>query len=195
MSERQAFSGQRAAAVGRLQYLLSGLAALISGGLSLAVALYSGTSRQLERGPIVAPLPATPTDSVATNRLRQQVNALEQQLQAVNAALTDQSPSTEVKLAAQLASMQKILEDTRVRIEKLETVILDNPAKALELHLMRRDLENVQAVQAANMASVKDGADRLYDLLKWIVGATAISILSLALTTFLKGKSSADPKD
>ena len=52
----------------------------------------------------------------------------------------------------------------------------------------------MQALQQANMGAVKDGADRLYDLLKWIVGATAIAIISLALTTFLKGPPKAEPK-
>ena len=94
------------------------------------------------------------------------------------------------KAGIQLKQIQTILTDLQTRQEKLEAVILTNPAKALEIPLLQRDLESVKAQQQVSVLAMKESVDRIYDLNKWLLGAMAVSIVTLALSNFLKGKES-----
>lgn len=94
------------------------------------------------------------------------------------------------KAGIQLKQIQAILTDLQTRQGKLEAVILTNPAKALEIPLLQRDLENVKAQQQVSVLTMKESIDRIYDLNKWLLGAMAVSIVTLALSNFLKGKES-----
>jgi hypothetical protein len=69
---------------------------------------------------------------------------------------------------------------------KIESVILENPLKALEMPLLRRDLEGVKQLQASAYDAVKKDVDRAYDINKWLLGTMAVSIVTLALSNLLK---------
>jgi hypothetical protein len=71
---------------------------------------------------------------------------------------------------------------------KIESVILENPSKALEVPLLRRDLDNVKEQQQANVVAMRESVDRIYDLNKWLLGAMAVSVVSLAFGNLLKGR-------
>src|SRR5262245_5305413 len=92
------------------------------------------------------------------------------------------------KLYLQLQKIEESITDVKIREEKLEEVILSNPTKALELPLFQRDLENIKVNQQTNVAAIKDSVDRVYDLNKWLLGAMAISVVTLAIANFLKSK-------
>lgn len=98
----------------------------------------------------------------------------------------------EGKTVLDIQIIQKRIEDIRDRQAKIEQVILANPAKALEIPLIQRDLDGLKAVQQANIQAVKEGVDRIYDLNKWLLGAMAISVIALAIGNFLKPRESKD---
>ena len=117
-------------------------------------------------------------------RLRAQVGALRDEMNKL-AAIPEEG-----KLAAQVTIISGAAKSLDERLQKLETAILANPAKALEIPLLQRDLEGLRQAQQANLAAVKEGVDRLYDVNKWLLGAMAISIITLAISNFLRPRDS-----
>lgn len=55
-------------------------------------------------------------------------------------------------------------------VSALQDAILRDPAKALEVPLLRRDIESSQLANQAALATVRQDIDRQYDLMKWICG-------------------------
>jgi hypothetical protein len=92
----------------------------------------------------------------------------------------------EAKLSFQLQQTQKTLANIQGRQDRLEQVIVTSPSKVLEIPLIKRDLENLKDAQKAEILTIKDGVDRVYDLNKWLLGAMAVSIIALAIANFLK---------
>ncbi len=92
------------------------------------------------------------------------------------------------KLSLQLKQIQKSVADIQSREESLERAILVNPSKALEIPLIQRDLENIKVTEQANIVLLREGVDRVYDLTKWLLGAMAVSIITLGIGNFVKEK-------
>jgi hypothetical protein len=91
-------------------------------------------------------------------------------------------------LNLQLQQLSTSVGDINDRLTKLESVILNNPVEALEIPLMQRDIDNIKASEKDGFKSVKESIDRIYDISKWLLGAMAISIISLAVGNLLKSK-------
>jgi chromosome segregation ATPase len=68
------------------------------------------------------------------------------------------------------------------RMEKLEAVILADPQKAVELPLIKRDLQAFQQQVDRDLNAAKAENARVYDLMKWLVGLMALVSLSLVGT-------------
>jgi hypothetical protein len=84
------------------------------------------------------------------------------------------------------------------RLNKIERVILSDPTKALDLVLVRRDLDELKTSNADNISAVRRDVDRIYDLSKWIIGlmfTMALGVLSLAAATIFKDRKSGDSKE
>lgn len=130
--------------------------------------------------PLMIQSQAYKTLSAEVEQLRTQFKSLQVDSQKLTALPPDN------KLALQISQMQDATKDLGTRLERLENAILASPAKALEIPLLQRDLENLRLTQQSNLVAVKDGVDRLYDLNKWLLGAMAISVITLALSNFLR---------
>ena len=121
--------------------------------------------------------------------LHAQIDQLDRDLMSVKnqlRALTNVPEDT--KVAIQLKGIDDSLNDLKARHEKLENAISNNPAKAIEVPLLRKDLDNLKDSQQQNLLALKQGVDQVYDLNKWLLGAMAISIVTLAISNFLRGK-------
>ena|ERR1700686_115605 len=94
----------------------------------------------------------------------------------------------QTKVAIRLKGIESALTDIQSRNLKLEQVILENPAKAIEVPLLRKDLENLKDAQQQNSLALKQGVDQVYDLNKWLLGAMAVSIVTLAVSNLLRGR-------
>jgi hypothetical protein len=92
----------------------------------------------------------------------------------------------DAKLSFQLQQIQKTVANIQGRQDQLEQVIVTSPSKVLEIPLIKRDLDNLKDAQKAEIISIKEGVDRVYDLNKWLLGAMAVSIIALAIGSFLK---------
>ena len=140
--------------------------------------------------------PGLPVSGQSQETLAAQVEGLKRELELLraNAAKAATLPD-DAKLAqqlVQLASTGKSLDD---RLQRLEAVILSNPAKALEIPLLQRDLEALRVAQQTNQLAAKDSVDRLYDISKWLLGTMAISIITMALSNLLKPRPAPERKD
>jgi hypothetical protein len=56
------------------------------------------------------------------------------------------------------------------RMGKLEAIIMADPQKALELPLIKRDLQAFQQQFNRDLDAAKSENARVYDLMKWLVG-------------------------
>ncbi len=173
----------------RLQFLLkvvSLLAATVS--ILLAVPL---AFRQ--------PSPAIPGGTQGPQVTQSEVSAIRAEIAQIRQALaaaprpqsTASGPPATDAVAQQIAQTQASVQALAARLEKMEGAILASPAKALEIPLLQRDVENLRSTQANAIAAVKDGVDRLYDINKWLLGAMAVSVITLALSNFLRPKEGA----
>jgi len=107
-----------------------------------------------------------------TERLRTQLDLL---------ATRSDTSGAKVEFARLRASVDELSK----RQLRIEDAISKDPAKALELPLLRRDLENLKDGQLKEISSLQKNVDQIWDLSKWLVGGGAISLLAIALSTFL----------
>jgi hypothetical protein len=91
------------------------------------------------------------------------------------------------KAGLQLDQLQKSVADLQTRQVRIEQAILANPIKALEIPLLQRDLDGLKTAQQDSILALRQNVDRVYDLNKWLLGAMAVSIVTLAISNFLKG--------
>ncbi len=83
--------------------------------------------------------------------------------------------------AVHLANFEERIARLEARQDVIDKSLQDNPERALSIPLLRRDLENLKSTTAQQVQDTRAQADRLYDVVKWILGATVFGILSLAL--------------
>ena len=125
-------------------------------------------------------------------KISERVSAIEKQL----STLSKITPETAA--AAQLASVQKSFDDFSTRVNKLEQVILQDPAKALEMPLLRNQMESVKTGYQSDLFSIRQEIAQVYDLNKWFVAlmfTMALGIIGLAITNFIKtGKKEVESK-
>jgi hypothetical protein len=89
----------------------------------------------------------------------------------------------------EIEQIQGSLNKLNRRLETIETVILDSPAKALEITFLRQEIENTQKKSEQDLTSIREEIGRMYDLNKWFLAlmfSMAISLVGLAVNNFLK---------
>jgi len=130
------------------------------------------------------------------DRIGKQIAELTNELTAVNDKIKtiDQhinslsSIPKEAALSIEVQNLKTSTEALGARAEKIESVILQSPSKALELPLLKRDIDTIKESQQSGLAALKDSVDRIYDLNKWLLGAMAVSIVTLAVGNFVKSR-------
>ena len=117
------------------------------------------------------------------------IAVLRAELHETNKVITAPVPGSErTQQARQLQKIANDLQELKARQDRIEGAIIANPAKALEIPLLQRDVEALRVAQQANVSTVKESVDRIYDLNKWLFGGIAISIFSLAAGSLLRSK-------
>jgi hypothetical protein len=162
----------------------------ITGGV-LFLALFPALAALLDLMPrpvgdlMPVPVEEPPVPQISNTEisdLRREVARLRRDQQLVRSAIDEAS----VMLGGRVLSRRlQLLENRQANLER---VILNDPAKALELPLLRRDLDNSREANAQSLVSVKASVDQVYDINKWLLGAMALSIIGLAVTNFLTRK-------
>ena len=118
-------------------------------------------SRQLAE---VSSLAVTRTPSQASSELARKIADLQ--------IATDKAATESRKFGEQVSLVEKRLKD-------IEGVILSDPTKALALPLLQRDVQSIGQQLDRGLASLKSENDRVYDLMKWVLGLMGLVSLSL----------------
>ena len=173
----------------RLQFLLK-VVSLLAATVSVLLAVPLAFRQPSPSVPAETQVPFVTQSEVTA--IRAELVELRQSLAAVSKPTPSaSSPAGTDAISLQIAQAQSAVQAVSARLEKLESAILASPAKALEIPLLQRDVENLRLTQANAIAAVKEGVDRLYDINKWLLGAMAVSVITLALSNFLRPKDGA----
>jgi hypothetical protein len=116
-----------------------------------------------------------------------ETKVLVERLQVEVRNLTTVPEGTQV--AAQLQRLDKTVDSVADRLQKLEVVILSDPAKALEMPLLRNELDSTKKGYQSELLALREEVARIYDLTKWFIGlmfTMALGLIGLAVTNFLK---------
>lgn len=91
-----------------------------------------------------------------------------------------------------------VLEERLRRVEqsqqRINEAILGSPEKAVEMPMLRRDLQEMKTTDAESTAAIRREIDRIYDLNKWLFGGLALSVLAIALSNLRKPGTREPPK-
>jgi len=107
---------------------------------------------------------------------------LKQQLEIVQELPKDISVATSIEL------IQKDVEYLNNKFKSIEKVILNSPEKALEIPMLKRDIESLQKQQNLSIQSLGREISRAYDTMKWVIGTILLGIVGLAISVFLREK-------
>jgi hypothetical protein len=88
----------------------------------------------------------------------------------------------------QIRVLAERLESISRRQNGIEQAIMANPTRALELPMLRNDLNNMREVNAQQLEAIKAGVDQSYDMNKWLLGTIVITIIGLAISNLLTRK-------
>jgi hypothetical protein len=95
--------------------------------------------------------------------------------------------------SSEAAILSRRMDQIEARQRRIEVTITNNPARSLELPIIRRDLDNNKENALKLFESMEQAVDRVYDLCKWLVGGLAISVIGLGLSNFFSARKS-EPK-
>lgn len=150
--------------------LVALLLSVVAFALNLAVSEQNSTLRHS------AP-PAAIAGEVV--RLRNELSQVRSELQVLKDRPVSPSPGVNLSiLERRVAIIAK-------RQEELDAILTTSPDKALAVPLLRKDLDAQKENVAQSVASLRASLDQLYDLTKWLLGALAVSVASLAISTYL----------
>ncbi|MEZ9392158.1 type I restriction enzyme HsdR N-terminal domain-containing protein [Vibrio splendidus] len=79
------------------------------------------------------------------------------------------------------------LNSIQLRLKALEDALTVNPAKALSVPILRKDLDNTEKSLRAELLQTRAEIDRMYDQNKWFIGlmfTIALSVLGMAASSF-----------
>lgn len=117
--------------------------------------------------------------------LRAEVDGALQSIKTISTVPNDHGWKVEAKLmGANLDSVSK-------KLEALEAAITVDPAKALAVPILRKDLNNAEESIKAELTQTKAEIDRMYDQNKWFIGlmfTIALSVLGMAASSFFTRK-------
>jgi hypothetical protein len=115
-----------------------------------------------------------------------------ERLRAAHERLALDLRNADPKLAAG-SSIANTLAELTTRINEVDKVILEKPARTLEVHLLRSEVEKVRAdYQSAELRAAKD-IERVYDLTKWLVGGVLIAVVAAIAKAYLEAKANRPP--
>jgi hypothetical protein len=104
-------------------------------------------------------------------------------------AITDLPEGSEWK--AEASRMNQQLLTVSEKLGALESALTVDPAKALAVPILRKDLDNINKSLESEIKQSKAEIDRIYDQNKWFIGlmfTIALSVLGMTVTNFVSKK-------
>lgn len=112
--------------------------------------------------------------------------ALRADMEALKHKVSTLRPSSAATpTSAEIGQLREAVSELTKRQSRIEDAISRDPARALELPLLRRDLENIKERQAQANDSMSQRINQVFDLNKWLLGGGALSLLAIALSILL----------
>ena len=106
-------------------------------------------------------------------KLNDQINALSQ-------------TTSQNVLASDVAGLKTSLNNVDERLTKIESVIVQDPQSALEIPLLRKDLENISTTTELQIAAIRQDIDRSYNLVFATIVSLVIAVLASAIGNMFK---------
>lgn len=148
------------------------------GVFALIFANYSGTKFE----------PAN-TNSTDIDKIFTQIQQTQGELEKINSQVKvlSQAPD-ETKFAAQVSGLNNSVNSLQERFTKIEALLVQDPTKALEVPLMRKDMETLKESNQTAFANLRQDIDRTFNLLLVSILALAVAILAPALSNLIGRK-------
>ena len=129
--------------------------------------------------------PSVEAVSRRVDALQTRLSKLNAEVQALPAqGATDPTGARGAFDSAAVAAVDRSLRRIDSQFQALQQAIGNSPLKALELPLLRRDLDNVKASNQATANSLRGDIDRQYDLMKWVLGTLVLGVAGILATVY-----------
>ena len=114
--------------------------------------------------------------------LQTKIESINSRLEAISSIPED------VVISAKLAEIEVQLKDLSKQVTVINKAILQSPEKALEIPILKKDIESLQRQYIGTTQALEREMVRAYDTIKWVIGTIILSILGVAASVFLKAK-------
>ena len=94
-------------------------------------------------------------------------------------------PSSASRLTSRVDGMEQDLRQLGANQGKLEDALLNNPAKALQLPLLARDVESDRRANEAALLAIRQEMDRQNGFMQWVLGTFTLGVLGLLATLLI----------
>ena len=115
--------------------------------------------------------------------IKSQVSDIEKRLENLEFGIVETSDQAKVEL--QVNTLTNTINEVQTRVVDLEQLILDDPIKALEVTLLRNDLEDMKEDYRYDISTMQKEMDRSYSMMRWVFGLMFVmtaGILSVAIS-------------
>ena len=161
-----------------IAYVASGLS-ILGFGLAFVTLLVSigGWVAKVDQRPATAGIQflnsALENLSQTLTVIKENLSRVDRQLQALR-----EVPES-VPIQSELRAIRGDFGVLMDRVGQMEAVITDNPAKALSVTLLRRDLDHLQETQDAQLAALRQDLSRVHDDTRWLIGLMMTMAIAL----------------
>ena len=91
-------------------------------------------------------------------------------------------------VVAKLKELEVKLISTDEKLSSIRREIMQSPEKALEIPMLRRDIQALQSQYDNATKSLEREISRTYDTVKWVMGTIVLGLLGLATSIFFRGR-------
>lgn len=171
--------------------IVAGMSSSIAIAVTVAMAtgLFFSENKTLNNGELTAKIISLETNK---RKLELRLSTFKSELSQVKNTLVSVSSLPEgVAWKTEASKMQTRITVIYDKLSALENALTVDPAKALAVPILRKDLDNVEKNLKAELHQTRLEIDRMYDQNKWFIGlmfTIALSVLGMAASSFLNKK-------
>ena len=180
----------------KIQKITTTLAGLISAMVAaIAISLYVGAlfdgsktySRSELSGMVVRTEQVIEEQNKAIESLKSGIKTISSSLNTLSSLPEGSEWKIETsKITEKVAHIEE-------KLNALESALTVDPAKALAIPILRKDLDSAELSLRSELLQTKSEVDRIYDQNKWFLGlmfTMALSVLGMAVSSFVSRKDS-----
>lgn len=158
--------------------------ALIAGIITLLTALITAFLTPGNR----STLPNSNSEEIVS--LQNQIGEINNRIKQINDEILNlPQGSSQVTATLQFERIQALLGEVEGKVGNLERIIIEDPNRAIELPLLRKDLESVQAVYNSRLASLEQSVNQIYTVIIGVLVVIGLGFLGVAASNFFTTKS------